>query len=127
MSVEGYQPNLSDFATSIVVSDEVIAHFDKQLKKIGKKAVRLSLKQAGCTGYKYVIEEVDAPEKQDVLIEQAKPLLLYVDNSNALGLRGVKLGMRQQGFNWELVIENPNVKDACGCGESFNFNNEEKN
>jgi len=83
MTVETFDINKSK-ASVVTVSDAAVGHFAKQLEKSQASAIRLSLKQAGCTGYKYVIDD-------------------------------------QQGLNFNLIMENPNVKDECGCGESFSI------
>jgi len=36
-------------------------------------------------------------------------------------IQGTEIDVRQQGLNLNLVLENPNVKDECGCGESFSI------
>jgi len=36
-------------------------------------------------------------------------------------LDGTELDFAKEGLNEGLQFKNPNVKDECGCGESFNI------
>lgn len=115
MSVESF--SVSD---AIQVTPAAAEHFAKQLQQSGKAAVRLSLKESGCTGYMYVIDEVDSPEEGDLTIALPNDVAVYVDPSRLDAIRGTVVDYRLEGINRNLILDNPNVKAACGCGESFN-------
>ena len=120
MTVETF--DISQESHSVVsVSDAAAAHFARQIKKSDSVGVRLSLKQAGCTGYKYVIDEINEVPDQDIDLELATGVHLYVDSKYVGAIRGTQIDVRQQGLNFNLIMENPNVKDECGCGESFSI------
>lgn len=119
MTVETYNANPEELINSILVSDAAIAHFRKQLTQKSKCGVRISLKESGCTGFKYVIEEVDGSQPNDVQKELAEGITLFVEPSSLAALKGLEIDYTQEGVNKNLVMNNPNVKDACGCGESF--------
>jgi len=116
MSVETFE--ISDIIT---VTPAAAEHFASQLDKSGKSAIRISLKQSGCTGYKYVIDEVAEPVDGDLKIELANQVSVYLESSSVGALRGTQVDYTREGLNRNLVLNNPNVTDACGCGESFNF------
>jgi len=103
------------------VTPDAAAHFRQQLEKNHASAIRLSMKQSGCTGYKYIIEEVQSGENTDVDIVLENGVKILVDAKYLDALRGTVIDLRKQGVNLNLIMENPNVKDACGCGESVNF------
>ena len=105
----------------VAVTPAAAAHFARQLADKGKLALRLSLKSAGCTGFKYVLEEVDAAPVDHVEQVLDNGVALYVDRGSLAGLKDLLIDYRQQGLNYNLIMDNPNIKDACGCGESFNF------
>lgn len=120
MSVETY--NSTDSRTlldSIRVSDTAVAHFRRQLQKQGKSGVRISLKESGCTGYKYVIEEVSAPADGDAVRQLSEQVSLFVEPSCLPAIKGLEIDFTQTGLNQNLILNNPNIKNACGCGESF--------
>ncbi len=106
---------------AINVTDSAARHFEKTLAKTGKAAIRLSLKESGCTGYKYVIDEVDAAEENDLKIDLDNGVKVFVAPENLKALQGTVVDYVQQGLNFNLIMNNPNVADSCGCGESFSF------
>ncbi len=119
MTVVSYSSTPAELIDSIAVTDAAVAHFRRLLDKNGKKGVRISLKESGCTGFKYVIEEVDGPLPGDTIKSLADQLDLYVETGSLAALKGLEIDLTQTGLNRNLVMNNPNVKDACGCGESF--------
>lgn len=114
MTVQSY--NISDVLT---VTDAAAEHFSKVLAKSGKQAIRVTLKEAGCTGFKYVMDEVDAAQEGDIHKPLFNNVQVFIDPKHIGALQGTVIDFTTQGVNKNLVINNPNVKDACGCGESF--------
>lgn len=121
MSVETYTPKESA-QQSVTVSDAAQAHFRSQLAGREGSAVRLSVKESGCTGYKYVIDIVDQPQDDDVEVALADDLRLLVSAEAMSMVRGTRIDYTREGLNRTLKFINPNVADECGCGESFNVN-----
>ena len=44
---------------------------------------------------------------------------VIVDRKSLIYLDGTELDFKREGLNEGFEFKNPNVKDACGCGESF--------
>ena len=120
MSVEIFDVT-QDSRSVISVTEAAAAHLLKQVQLKGMSAVRLSVKESGCTGYMYVMEEVDAPQSGDLTVSAENDLTVYVDVGSLPYLRGTELDIVQQGVNRTLQFNNPNVSVACGCGESFDI------
>lgn len=115
MSVETFSAG-----QAITITPAAADHFARELEKKAAKAVRISLKESGCTGFKYMLDEVDQGEQDDIVIALANGVSVYVDPKHLVALNGTVVDYVQQGLNKNLVLNNPNVKDMCGCGESFN-------
>jgi iron-sulfur cluster insertion protein len=45
---------------------------------------------------------------------------IVVDVISSQYLQGATLDYREEKFNSQFVISNPNAKSTCGCGSSFN-------
>ena len=120
MSVQTFDQTPEQLAKTIVVTESAQGHLAEQLKKLGKLGVRLSLKEAGCTGYKYVLEEVTSAQEGDITIAFEGGVNLFVDPAHAAAFKDLQIDFVEQGLNKQLILNNPNVKDECGCGESFN-------
>ena len=48
-------------------------------------------------------------------------MAIYFSREGAIALRGMEIDYTREGVNQTLKIENPNVTDMCGCGESFDL------
>jgi len=117
MSVEIFDAS----ADVVTVTPEAAKHLKQQADGKDKSGVRISVKESGCTGYMYVMEEVDSGEASDITVSLENGLDLFVDAESVAVLRGTQLDYVREGINRTLKFLNPNVTAACGCGESFSI------
>lgn len=80
--------------------------------------LRLGVKTSGCSGMAYVLEFVDELSPEDEVFED-HGVKVVVDKKSLVYLDGTELDFGREGLNEGFKFNNPNVKDACGCGESF--------
>lgn len=119
MGVESFDP----VQQAVSVSETAIAHFKRQLVNSKEaKAVRLSIKQSGCTGFMYVVDLVSDGADDDVRYSLTDGVELLVDKASLPVVSGTRIDYVTEGVNHQLKFLNPNAKDYCGCGESFNVN-----
>ncbi|CAM3907730.1 iron-sulfur cluster assembly protein IscA [Avibacterium avium] len=81
--------------------------------------LRLGIKTSGCSGLAYVLEFVDTLNEDDQVFED-HGVKVIVDTKSLVYLNGTQLDFVKEGLNEGFKFTNPNVKDECGCGESFN-------
>lgn len=81
--------------------------------------LRLGVKTTGCSGMAYVLEFVDAVEPEDQVFE-SHGVKVIINPKSLVYLDGTELDYGKEGLNEGFKFNNPNVKDTCGCGESFN-------
>ncbi|AOS97273.1 Iron-binding protein IscA [Microbulbifer aggregans] len=94
-------------------------HVARQLTKRGKGiGIRVGVRTAGCSGMAYVLEFVDEANAEDEVFEQGG-VKLVVDPKSLVYLDGTELDFVKEGLNEGFAFNNPNVKNECGCGESF--------
>ena len=111
-----------DVSTDVLsVTEDAAAHLKHQVEAKGANAVRISVKESGCTGYMYVMEEVDTGEAEDLSLDLDNGVNVYIDADSIGFLRGTELDYVKEGINRTLKFKNPNVTAACGCGESFSI------
>ncbi|MDH3526038.1 MAG: iron-sulfur cluster assembly protein IscA [Gammaproteobacteria bacterium] len=91
-------------------------YLDNRGKGVG---LRLGVKTTGCSGMAYVIEFADAVEADDVVFED-RGIKVIINPKSLVYLDGTELDYAREGLNAGFKFINPNVKDMCGCGESFN-------
>ena len=96
-------------------AQRVKAFLDNRGKGIG---LRLGVKTSGCSGLAYVLEFVDALNEEDQVFEQ-HGVNIIVDPKSLVYLNGIELDYVKEGLNEGFKYNNPNVKESCGCGESF--------
>lgn len=80
--------------------------------------VRLGVRTSGCSGMAYVLEFVDDLNDDDVVFED-HGVKVIVDEKSLVYLDGTELDYGKEGLNEGFKFNNPNVKNECGCGESF--------
>lgn len=104
---------------AISMTEGAADHVRKFLENRGKGAgIRVGIKTTGCSGFAYVLEFVDEVDSSDQVFE-SYGVKLFVDPKSLLHLDGTELDYTKEGLNEGFQFNNPNVKDTCGCGESF--------
>ncbi len=105
---------------ALTMTEAAAGHVKAFLESRGKGVgLRLGVKTSGCSGMAYVLEFADQLEPGDQVFED-KGVKIIVDEKSLLYLDGTELDFTKEGLNEGFKFNNPNVKDACGCGESFN-------
>ncbi|MDQ7989414.1 MAG: iron-sulfur cluster assembly protein IscA [Candidatus Dactylopiibacterium sp.] len=105
---------------AVTLSPAAARHITKFISKRGKGiGIRLGVKTSGCSGMAYKLEYADGSEPDDVIFD-SEGLKVLVDPKSLPYLDGTELDFVREGLNEGFKFNNPNVKDACGCGESFN-------
>ncbi len=93
-----------------------IRHFLTQRGKgVG---LRLAVKTSGCSGLAYALEFADETTQDDLQFE-SEGVVILTDQKSHEFLSGTELDFVREGLNEGFRFNNPNVKDQCGCGESF--------
>lgn len=104
---------------AVTITEAAARHVQKQLNARGKGlGIRLGVKTSGCSGMAYVLEYVDLPATDDAVFE-GHGVAVYVDRKSLAYIDGTELDFVKEGLNEGFAFNNPNVKDSCGCGESF--------
>ena len=104
---------------AITLTEAAAKHVAKFLENRGKGvALRLGVKTSGCSGMAYMLEFADELEEDDVVFED-HGVKVVIDPKSLVYLDGTEVDFVKEGLNEGFKFNNPNVKDACGCGESF--------
>lgn len=100
---------------NIYLSPAAQAHMAKNLGTA--KALRLSLRNSGCSGYSYQLAP-DEARPEDLRLDFDE-FALIVSSEDASKLDGLRIDLRRKGLSSELMFHNPNARATCGCGGSF--------
>ena len=105
---------------AVTLTEKAATHVQTFLAKRGKGvALRLGVRTTGCSGMAYKLEYADAIDPSDVQFE-SHGVKVVIDPKSLPYLDGTQLDFAREGLNEGFKFNNPNVKDECGCGESFN-------
>ncbi|PIE44903.1 MAG: iron-sulfur cluster assembly accessory protein [Gammaproteobacteria bacterium] len=115
MTVEFFKP---DAGLTLTLTEAAANFFRKKIAGQSAAAIRLSVKKSGCTGYAYVIDAVNEGQTGDSeMVLQG--ITLYVSEQAGEMINGSEIDLVKQGLNRNIVFNNPNVTNSCGCGSSF--------
>ncbi|HEX5538989.1 MAG TPA: iron-sulfur cluster assembly protein IscA [Methylophilaceae bacterium] len=104
---------------AITLTEPAANRVQKYLANRGKGiGLRLGVKTTGCSGMAYTLEFVDEAQPEDVVFE-SHGIKVLVDPKSLTYIDGTELDFAREGINEGFKFNNPNVKDECGCGESF--------
>ena len=104
----------------ITLTPSAAKHVQNFLSKRGKGVgLRLGVRTSGCSGLAYKLEYADAVNPDDTTFD-CNGVKVLVDPKSLPYLDGTELDFTREGLNEGFKFRNPNVKDECGCGESFN-------
>jgi len=104
---------------SITLTDAAAARVKAFIDNRGSGVgLRLGVKTSGCSGMAYIIEFADEVDEADTVFSD-KDVSILVDPKSLIYLDGTELDYTKEGLNEGFKFNNPNVKDSCGCGESF--------
>ena len=105
---------------SITLTEAAARHVAGQLARRGKGVgLRLGVRTSGCSGLAYKLEFADDIKPEDVTFE-SNGVRVLIDPKSLAYLDGTELDFAREGLNEGFKFNNPNEKDRCGCGESFN-------
>ncbi len=104
---------------SVILTERAAKHVSTFIAKRGKGVgLRLGVRTSGCSGLAYKLEYADAVNPEDVLFE-SNGVKVLVDPKSLPYIDGTVLDFAREGLNEGFKFTNPNIKDECGCGESF--------
>ncbi len=106
-------------ASGVALTEKAARHVARYIERRGKgHGLRVGVRTTGCSGLAYKLEYVDEPVAEDRVFE-SHGVKVFVDPKSLPYIDGTELDFAREGLNEGFKFRNPNVKDECGCGESF--------
>ncbi|MCB9763002.1 MAG: iron-sulfur cluster assembly accessory protein [Alphaproteobacteria bacterium] len=85
--------------------------------------LRFGIRGGGCSGYSYLLEFAEAPEADDAVTE-IEGIPVFVGAFKRDFLQGTTIDYLTNEWESGFKINNPNARRPCGCGESFDIDEE---
>ena len=105
---------------AVTMTDAAAAQIRKLMERDNRHALKIGIKKGGCAGMEYTMEYVDAAEPNDEVVEQDGARILIAPMAQMF-LFGTEIDYETSLLESGFKFRNPNVEDACGCGESIKF------
>lgn len=88
----------------------------------GPKLLRIGVRNKGCAGMSYHLEYV-TPDQAGKFDERVKQdgVEVLIDSKALFSIIGSEMDWQEDRLSAKFVFNNPNVVEACGCGESVRF------
>ena len=109
---------------AVTMTPRAATQIARLMDKGGHAGLRIGVKKGGCAGMEYTMDYVDEAAAHDEVVEQdgARVLIAPMAQMFLFGTEiDYEVGLLESGFKFN----NPNVAEACGCGESIKFKDAE--
>lgn len=105
---------------AVTMTPRAAAQIKKLMDRDNRAGLRIGVKKGGCAGMEYTMDYVDLADPNDETVEQdgARIMIAPMAQMFLFGTEiDYEISLLESGFKFK----NPNVTEACGCGESIKF------
>lgn len=110
---------------AVTITPAAAKQISSLMAKGGHAGLRIGVKKGGCAGMEYTMDYVDEADPNDEAVEQDGARILIAPMAQMF-LFGTEIDYETSLLESGFKFRNPNVADACGCGESINFKSVEE-
>ncbi|GKY87586.1 HesB/IscA family protein [Sinisalibacter aestuarii] len=105
---------------AVSITPKAAAQIARLMEKDGTQGLRIGVKKGGCAGMEYTMDYVTEIDPADEVVE-AEGARVMIAPMAQMFLFGTEIDYQTSLLESGFVFRNPNVVDACGCGESIKF------
>jgi iron-sulfur cluster assembly protein len=105
---------------AVTLTQKAVKQINALMEQNGHYGLRLGVKKGGCAGMEYTLDYVDEVSQHDEVIEQDGARVLIAPMAQMF-LFGTEIDYEVSLLEAGFKFNNPNVTEACGCGESIKF------
>ncbi|GGE28781.1 (Fe-S)-cluster assembly protein [Primorskyibacter flagellatus] len=105
---------------AVSITPRAAAQIVKLMQRDGHEGLRIGVKKGGCAGMEYTMDYVDEVNTLDEVVEQDGARVMIAPMAQMF-LFGTEIDYETSLLESGFRFNNPNVVEACGCGESIKF------
>ena len=105
---------------AVTMTPAAVGQITKLMERDGRAGLRIGVKKGGCAGMEYTMDYADDVDPLDEVVEKDgdRDMNAPIAQMFLFGTEiDYEISLLESGFKFR----NPNVEDACGCGESIKF------
>ncbi|SEM81721.1 iron-sulfur cluster assembly protein [Palleronia salina] len=105
---------------AVTITPAAERQISKLMSRDGHQGLRIGVKKGGCAGMEYTMDYVTEIDTHDEVVEQGDARVMIAPMAQMF-LFGTEIDYEISLLESGFKFRNPNVADACGCGESIKF------
>lgn len=105
---------------AVTLTPKAASQVSKLMTSAGHAGLRIGIKKGGCAGMEYTMEYVEETDPNDEVVEQDGARVMIAPMAQMF-LFGTEIDYETSLLESGFKFRNPNVTEACGCGESIKF------
>lgn len=112
------RPKLRARKAAIKLTPSAVNRLRNLTDQPSPKLIKIGVRNRGCSGLAYHLEFVDKAGLLDEEVIQ-DGVKIIIDSKALFSIIGSEMDWVEDKLNQKFVFKNPNIKEQCGCGESF--------
>ncbi|NEX45331.1 HesB/IscA family protein [Pseudotabrizicola algicola] len=105
---------------AVTLTPMAARQISRLMQKEGRQGLRIGVKKGGCAGMEYTMDYVSEVNPLDEVVEQDGARVMIAPMAQMF-LIGTEIDYEVDLLSAGFKFRNPNVAEACGCGESIKF------
>ena len=105
---------------AVTMTPTAATQIARLMAKQGATGLRIGIKKGGCAGMEYTMDYVADLNPLDEVVEQDGARVMIAPMAQMF-LFGTQIDYQTSLLDAGFKFINPNVAEACGCGESIKF------
>ena len=105
---------------AVSITPKAARQIAKLMARDGHQGLRVGVKKGGCAGMEYTMDYVTEVNPLDEVVEVEGARVMIAPMAQMF-LFGTEIDYETTLLESGFKFRNPNVVDACGCGESIKF------
>jgi iron-sulfur cluster assembly protein len=110
---------------ALTITPAAARQIARLMDKDHTQGLRIGIKKGGCAGMEYTMDYVSEIDPHDEIVEQDGARVMIAPMAQMF-LFGTEIDYEVSLLEAGFKFRNPNVTDACGCGESIKFKDVEE-